>query len=58
MPFLHCISSFEGTCYKKLQVTDTNSFISCCYASTFTLADVIFHILKVYSIAYSNVYSN
>ena len=25
MPVLHCISSFEGTCYRKLQDTATSS---------------------------------
>ena len=33
MPFLHCISSSEGTFYKNLQDTATGSFISCCFCS-------------------------
>ena len=42
MPVLHCISSFEGT-YRKLQDTDTSSFVSCCFTSAFTSADIIFY---------------
>ena len=38
--FLYCISSFEGTSYKKLQFTAPSSFISCCFTSAFTSADV------------------
>ena len=40
--FLYCISSFEGTSYKKLQFTAPSSFISCCFTSAFTSADVFF----------------
>ena len=42
MLVLHCISSFEGTSYKKLQDIATSSFIYCCLASVFTLVDIIF----------------
>ena len=43
MPFLHCISSFEGTSYKSLYDTATSSIISCCFTLAFTSADIIFH---------------
>ena len=44
MPVLYCISSFEGTCYRKLQDTAASSFISCCFTSSaFTSADIIFY---------------
>ena len=33
MPALQCISSFEGTSYKKLQDVAASSFISFCLAS-------------------------
>ena len=33
MPFLHCISSFEGTSYKKLYKIATRSFFSCVFIS-------------------------
>ena len=42
MPFLHCISSFEGTSYKHLKDTATSSFISC-FTLDFTSVDIIFH---------------
>ena len=41
MPVLHCHSSFDRTL--KLQDIATNSFISCCFASAFTSADIIFY---------------
>ena len=51
MPFSHCISSFEGTSYKKLQVTAISSFISCCFTSALTSADITFYkFLEVYSL--------
>ena len=40
---LHCISSFEGTFYTKLQDTATSCFISCSFISGFTLADINFY---------------
>ena len=42
MPFLHCISSFEGTSYKHLKDIANSSFISC-FTLDFTSADIIFH---------------
>ena len=36
-------SNFEGTFYKKLQNIATNSFISCCFKSVFTSADIVFY---------------
>ena len=42
-PVLHCISSFEGTSYKKLQDMTTSSFTACCFTSAFTSADIIFY---------------
>ena len=49
MPFSHCVSSFEGTSNKKLQVTAISSFISC-FTPAFTSADTIFYnFLEVYS---------
>ena len=36
-------SNFEGTFYKKLQNIATNPFISCCFKSVFTSADIIFY---------------
>ena len=41
-PVLQCISSFEGTSYKKLQDIAITSFISCCFTSVFTSADINF----------------
>ena len=41
MPFLRCISSFDGS-YKKLKDTATNLFVSC-FTSAFTSADIIFY---------------
>ena len=38
--FLHCISRFEGTPYKKLQDTATSFFYFCCFTSAFISADV------------------
>ena len=43
MPVLQCISSFEGTSYPILQDIATSSFISCCFKSVFTSADIIFY---------------
>ena len=43
MPVLQCISSFEGTSYSILQDIATSSFISCCFKSVFTSADIIFY---------------
>ena len=40
-PILHCISSFEGTFYKKIEDTTTRSFICCCFTLVFTLEDII-----------------
>ena len=34
-PVLHCISSFEGTSYKKSHDT-TSPFVSCCFTLVFT----------------------
>ena len=42
MPFLHCISSFEGTSYKNLYDTATKSLTSCCFLLAFTSADISF----------------
>ena len=39
MPVLHCISSFEGTSYKKLQDIVTSYFVYSC----FTSVDIIFY---------------
>ena len=33
----------EGTSYKMLQDIAASSFISCCFTSAFTLADIIFY---------------
>ena len=42
MPVLHCISSFEVTSYKSLKIQlSISSFISFCYTSAFTSADII-----------------
>ena len=38
MAVLHCVTSFEGTSYKKLHDTATGPFISCCLTSAFTSA--------------------
>ena len=58
-PFLYCISSSEGTSYKKLQFTATSSFISCCFTSAFTLADTYFYnILEVYSTLFEKRFSS
>ena len=53
MPVLQCVSSFEGTLYKRLQdivpmesmesIVTTSYFISCCFTSVFTSADIIFY---------------
>ena len=43
MPFLHYISSLEGTSYKALQDTVTRSFTFLLFLLTFTSADIIFH---------------
>ena len=42
IPFLHCISSFEGTCYKNLSDAATRSFISFLFLLAFTSAGIIF----------------
>ena len=39
IPFLHCISSFEG----YIKDTATSSFIYCSFILSFTLADIVFH---------------
>ena len=47
MPVLHLkfqISSFEVTSYKKLHNTANSPFISCCFTSAFTSADMTFYI--------------
>ena len=44
MPILNCISSFEGSSYKRLQDIATSSFFSCYFTitSAFTSADIFF----------------
>ena len=49
-PILHCVSNFEGTSYTVLQDTASMSFISCCFPSAFTSADIIFYnFMELYS---------
>ena len=43
IPFLSCISNFEGESYKNVKDKATSSFISCCFMLHFTLADIVFH---------------
>ena len=42
-PFLHCISSFEGTSYKNLEDTTTRSFVLfyCCFTKLVWMSDSI-----------------
>ena len=40
---VHCISNFECTSYNKIQDTAISSFISCCFTSAFTSADITFY---------------
>ena len=39
IPVLHCVTSFDGTSYKKLHDTVTSPFISCFLTLGFTSAD-------------------
>ena len=65
MPFLHYISNFEGTSYKKLKDTANSSFISCCFTLAyiitlaFTAADITFHIfLEIHSTLSEKIFSS
>ena len=47
---LHCISSFEGTSYKKKkQDKAASSFISCFFTSAFTSVDIILCVLEFHA---------
>ena len=52
---VHCISSFEDASFKKYMIdTATSSFVSCCFLSAFTSADIIFYNFLELHCAFSN----
>ena len=42
-PALHCILSFEGTSYKKLQDGAISFFTSCCFTSALPSANIVYY---------------
>ena len=52
IPVLHCISSFEGTSYKKLHDT-TSPFVSCCFTLAFFICISRYDFLQVFRTSFT-----